>query len=280
MHHPLPIAVIGCGRAGAVLLQRLVDAQAVVVQWIAVRTQQGCERVRSLFPGVPVHVGALPGVEGLNLIVAVPDDALTELKCEGLAARAIHLSGAHPGSVLAYLAASCGSLHPALAMAEHHEAVRRFADAPCAVEGEAVAFAEELARRAGGVPFRLQSHDKPSYHAACVLASNFPVVLAALAEGLLRVEPALARRLVGELVAQAGENVGLHGAQSSLTGPVVRGDVRTVAQHLSVLPPHVQGVYRELCRAALAMAELDESTHRRLRQLLDGDVLQAGADDL
>jgi predicted short-subunit dehydrogenase-like oxidoreductase (DUF2520 family) len=85
--------------------------------------------------------------------------------------------------------------------------------------------------------------EKARYHASAVMASNFPVVLAALAARLLReagLPAEAADGAVRALLAGAAENLAAASpaalaSGAVLTGPVVRGDVETVARHLVAL---------------------------------------------
>jgi predicted short-subunit dehydrogenase-like oxidoreductase (DUF2520 family) len=92
-----------------------------------------------------------------------------------------------------------------------------------------------------------------------VIASNFPTVLAALAERLMveaGVEAGAAGGAVRHLLASAAANVAASDAVAALTGPVVRGDAATVAAHrraLAVDRPAL-AVYDALGRAAVSLA--------------------------
>jgi predicted short-subunit dehydrogenase-like oxidoreductase (DUF2520 family) len=93
-----------------------------------------------------------------------------------------------------------------------------------------------------------------------VFASNFPVVLAAVAERLLAdagVDAAEARPAVRHLLSSAAANLALgDDAALALTGPVARGDATTVARHLNALADdgEAETLYRVLARATLRLA--------------------------
>jgi predicted short-subunit dehydrogenase-like oxidoreductase (DUF2520 family) len=107
-----------------------------------------------------------------------------------------------------------------------------------------------------------------------VLASNFPLVLAALAARLLRdagVEPAAADGAVRALLSTAAANVADGGLDAMtvagrLTGPIARGDADTVATHRLALAadPVTLAVYDALSRAALDVLRAGGSDVRRL----------------
>jgi predicted short-subunit dehydrogenase-like oxidoreductase (DUF2520 family) len=106
--------------------------------------------------------------------------------------------------------------------------------AGCAVAGstpEASAAAAALARSLGMRPFEISDEGRASYHAAASIASNFLVTLEAAAEsvaGAAGFSPDEARALLAPLVRTTVESWATRGPENALTGPVARGDERTV----------------------------------------------------
>ena len=72
-------------------------------------------------------------------------------------------------------------------------------------------------------PFEIADEDRPAYHAAASIASNFLVTLEAAAESL-----GVPRDRLAPLVRQTVENWARLGAEQALTGPLARGDEVTV----------------------------------------------------
>ena len=92
-----------------------------------------------------------------------------------------------------------------------------------------------------------------------MFASNFPIVLAALASGLLHdagVDERSAWAAVRSLLSAAVANLEGREPADALTGPIARGDAGTVARPLEALSgdPARRELYRVLSRAALALA--------------------------
>ena len=69
--------------------------------------------------------------------------------------------------------------------------------------------------------------DRPAYHAAAAIASNFLITIEAAAEELAA-RVGVDRALLVPLVRAAVENWAALGAERALTGPVARGDDATV----------------------------------------------------
>jgi predicted short-subunit dehydrogenase-like oxidoreductase (DUF2520 family) len=116
---------------------------------------------------------------------------------------------------------------------------------------------------------------KSAYHAAAVLASNFPSVLAYLAKGLLvdsGVDAAEASAAVVSLMHASVENLRGHDPAAALTGPVVRGDAGTVRAHIEALSGSSDGedylaVYTALTRVAIEMARQQGTDAAALREI-------------
>jgi predicted short-subunit dehydrogenase-like oxidoreductase (DUF2520 family) len=242
----LRVGVIGAGRVGAVLGAALESAGHDVVA-AAGLSAASAERAARLLPGVPL-LPADEVVAAADLVVlAVPDDTLPGLVA-GLAETGawragqltFHTSGAHGLAVLAP-AERAGvlplALHPAMTFSGAREDADRLAGSPFGVTSrpEHRAVAETLVLEMGGEPFFVAEQDRGLYHAALVTGANHLVTLVAEAADLLRAagvgDPA---RVLAPLLTAALDN-GLRRGDGGLTGPVSRGDVGTVRNHLATL---------------------------------------------
>lgn len=266
------VFVLGAGRAGLALAAALAAAGAPVVGLHG-------RRARPPVAGLPaVSAGPLPPALAAADVVLVTvrdaqlDEALAELAAAaregGLGAGAVvlHASGAtDPAALATVRAAGCaaGTFHPLLPLAGPQGAAARLRGAWIGVDGDdrARAAARDLATRLGAHVLDVPPGGKARYHAAAVLASNFPAVLAALAARLLReagVEPEAADGAVRALLAGAVANLAdrpLDGASVAavLTGPAARADAGTIRRHVGVLAQDadVAAVYDALTRAAV-----------------------------
>src|SRR5437899_12965596 len=182
----------------------------------------------------PPWIGKTPIV-----ILAVRDDAIQPLAQSLATSRAInerhivlHLSGAQGQEALGALVgsrAALGSLHPLQTVSDPERAGDRLKGAWAAVEGmpRAVQAAEQLAQSLGMHAFRIASKAKAIYHAGAVFASNYCVVVEAVAQRLLRhagLSDADAWRALRPLVEGTLENLSRQAPLEALTGPVARGD--------------------------------------------------------
>ena len=255
------VFILGAGRAGRGLA-RALRASGVAVLGIHGRTAEA---------GYPaVTAGEIPGALGEAgvVLVAVRDaqleSALQELLAAGLAPGAVvlHVSGSAPDALLAPLRAAghpSGTFHPLLPLSSAAEAPRLLHGAWIGVDGDQAArsTARRLAEVIGARTLEIPAGEKARYHAAAVFASNFPIVLAEIASGLLidaGVPAAEAREAVQGLLAAAALNLRGRAPAEALTGPVARGDVGTVQAHLAALTGDARAIYVTLARAAVDLA--------------------------
>jgi predicted short-subunit dehydrogenase-like oxidoreductase (DUF2520 family) len=226
---------------------------------------------RSVATSLVLQTGDLAAVtSGAEaIIVAVPDDAVAavaeDLARAGAVGRdqvVLHVSGLLDRTALRALdatGAGLGSLHPLQTIADPAKATERLQGVYAVIEGDdrAITAAERLARSLKMVPVQVSAAAKPRYHAGAVIAANYTVVLADLAERSARradVGGEVAAKLYLPLLRGAVENLAELGPVNALTGPVRRGDVATIEAHLAVLEGEDKRVYVELARAALALA--------------------------
>src|SRR5436853_160064 len=291
------VGIIGPGRAGLGL--GLALARAGYVVRLYGRRKQAIPDPLELTVGAadappPPAWLAQAGV----VILAVRDDAirpLAEALARGGGVRpehvVFHLSGVQGQEALGSLVpsrAALGSLHPLQTIADPERAPERLKGAWAAVEGmpRAVDAAERLARALGMRPFRLTGKTKAIYHAGAVFASNYFVVVEAVAQRLLRhagLSEVEAWQALRPLVEGTLENLLHEQPKDALTGPVARGDDATIRRHLASLTKDDALLYRALGRAALELAEkrgMDEATAARVADALATDlplVLRPGA---
>jgi len=257
------VAVLGTGRVGLTLARALMHSGHSVR--LLARTARSAPR------GLPdVETDWHDALAAASLVlVTVPDDqipsaaaALARTGVIGTGHVVLHTSGLHDRSALSALEASgagLGSLHPLQTFALSAGDADVLAGIPAVLEGDAraVAAGRRLAEALGmGMILELPASGKVAYHTAAVVASNYLVVLADLAERLARAAGAgeESATLFQPIMRQTLENIGAIGTVSALTGPVRRGDTGTVAAHLAGLSGSARSAYIVLGREALQLA--------------------------
>jgi predicted short-subunit dehydrogenase-like oxidoreductase (DUF2520 family) len=259
---------VGAGRVGATLAVAMTRAGWPVVG-IASRDASRAARFLELVPRAIRRAPQALLDEVDLLFLTVPDDALGDvaagLRLYGGQA-IVHTSGALPATVLAPALAAgsmAGSFHPLVAFADVDRSLAALRGSTIAIEGDPalLGLLADLATDLGAQPVRLPPGAKAAYHAAAVLsAGGFIGLLDAIAEvgrgaGL---DEAGSLAIYAPLIRQALANAESMGIAAALTGPLLRGDVGTVRDHLDAirrLAPGAMELYRAAARREVALAE-------------------------
>jgi predicted short-subunit dehydrogenase-like oxidoreductase (DUF2520 family) len=282
------LGFIGAGRVATVLGTAFAKA-GWPVSAVASRSLERRQRFQSAVPSAKAYAEAAAVLDDVEVaFLTVPDDAIPELAASlrlysGQAL--VHTSGLVPSSALEPARAAgtmLASFHPLVAFADLERALADLEGATIALEGDEplVAMLAELAEAIGAQPVRVPAEGKAAYHAAAVLAAGGFVALldavAELARGAGLSEPE-ALAIYAPLVRQSLENAERLGIRTALTGPVVRGDVGTVAAHLDAmraLAPGALDLYVSAARRELELAlergDLDPDRAAPIRRLLEG----------
>ena len=282
------IGIVGTGRVGQALGRLLVNAGEPVVA-VAGRTAAHAETAAAFIgPSVAaVDIATLPPLAD-RILIAISDDAI-EAVADALAASglrtgiALHTSGAHGPELLQVLGrsgVSCGVLHPLQTVATAERGVTALGGATYGVGGdiEAIRWAEHIVAVAEGTPLRVPADGFASYHAGAVMAGNAVIAAVDAAVALMcaaGVDAASALSAVGPLCVTSARNASEIGPDAALTGPVQRGDARTIARHVAALaacPPHVADLYRASARALLAISRrrgLGDASARAIEHALE-----------
>jgi len=240
------IGVVGAGRVGAVLSAALRAAGHDIVA-VAGESDASRTRIETLLPGVPVSKPSAVARAADILLLTVPDDVLSNVATMLSASKAIHAdqlvvhtSGRHGTDVLrpaAERGAQVAAMHPAMTFTGTDVDLRRV---PATVFGctggeDVRETVGSLVTDLGGRPVWIEEDQRVLYHAALAHGANHLVTLVNQAAELLRAtgvaEPA---SIVQPLLQAALDNALAYG-DAALTGPVVRGDVQTVRDHVQTL---------------------------------------------
>lgn len=293
MKQPTPhLNIVGCGRAAGSLARLWLQAGAVTIGAVLNRSLASSERaVQALGAGVPTQsLAAMPAAD--CWLIGASDDQIENVSsdiseaCRDLGGVLVfHLAGRFGLEVLAALArrgALPAALHPVRSLTHDRLALDDFAGTACVAEGSAAALArlEPLIRSIGGRWLPVRDIDRGLYHAAVSIVSNVTKGVAWKAAKWLEhagLPESTSAAVTNQLLGSTVEDLARTGARHSITGPVVRGDTRTVEAHLDALRsayPSDIDVYRILARTVLELArergDLDAATLERFEALLGG----------
>lgn len=265
------LLIIGAGKVGRGLAFAFRAAGVTV---LGVHARSAREGASSSGP-IP---NALAGDQGdANvIIVAVSDDAINGVcanlvdavrsKPHSIAQGTVVLNTSGTVTPPAYaelrgLGLPCGTFHPLAPFATAERGAAGVRDGWVGIEGDATACAaaRRLAAAIGARTINIPPHAKAAYHAAAVMASNFPVVLAALATRALvsaGIDERAGAQVVQQLMRAAVDNLASGSPSTVLTGPAARNDVDTISAHRKALAADAESsaVYDSLTRAARTLA--------------------------
>jgi len=259
------VGVVGAGRVGAVLAHALQAAGHRVVA-AAGESDASRNRIDALLPGVRVDKPSAVARDCDLLLLTVPDDMLPNVVAMLSASGAIHpgqyvvhTSGRHGLAVLAEavaVGAHVIALHPAMTFTGTAIDLPRLRDCVFGVTvlDPEKPVAERLVGDLGGRVMWVPEDRRTLYHAGLAHGANHLVTLVTEAMEILSAagadDPAGTLR---PLLTAALDNA-LNDGDAALTGPIVRGDVNTVAAHLRELraaAPQSLASYVALARATL-----------------------------
>jgi predicted short-subunit dehydrogenase-like oxidoreductase (DUF2520 family) len=227
--------------------------------------------------GVNTSTGSIPADAARANVVMLcvrdtqVDDGIAEIAAAAEAGRIardsviLHTSAiAEPAGLGALSAAghAGGTFHPLVPFSDPEISADLLRKAWIGIDGDIAAknTSRRLAGHLGARTLDIPPGKKAAYHAAAVIASNFPVVLASVAGHLLHdigVPDSSAHQAVESLMSGALANMKRALPDDVLTGPVVRGDLETVGKHLRALIGHDRAleVYRAMSAAAGEIAQ-------------------------
>ncbi len=281
------LGFIGAGKVGTTLA-RAWQGAGYTIEVVYSRTPANAHQLANTV-GARVERTSAAVVQAADLtFLTVPDDMI-ELLAGHIASVSddltdkcvVHTSGAHTLNILSPLAkcgAVVGSLHPALPFADVDAALNALPGTTFAVEADDEQLRSTLSALVtdiGGRSLTVPTDHKALYHAALVIASNYTVTLYNMAETLLSRfsdDPEVARVALNRLVQATVVNLEQQGTPGALTGPLVRGDVRTIAAHLQALDgfdADYTEVYRLLARQSYRMLEQRGTSTSRIELLLE-----------
>ncbi|HHV73053.1 MAG TPA: DUF2520 domain-containing protein [Thermoanaerobacterium sp.] len=180
------------------------------------------------------------------IIISTKDDCIESIVEEILKHKSIinnkiflHLSGSISIDVLKPLKKYGHTMvmHPVQTCPSIEAAVSLLPESYFTIEGDdiAVNVGISIAKAIGAKPIVIDGINKPLYHAACVMASNYLVTLVKTANELLKASgfpfdkhPDLLLPLINGTL----KNISERGCDASLSGPIARCDIETVKKHV------------------------------------------------
>lgn len=246
-------ALIGCGKVGSALAYLLKEKNYPVVG-VASKSLTSAQKLAEKLNCQAVDKPEKITRQAELVFITTPDREIAQV-----AQSVARQGGFRPGQVVIHTSGVCGagelrrvqeagafavSMHPIQAVADVETALKNLPGSYFALEGDAEALpvATAIVSDLGGHFFFIQAKDKPLYHAAACIISNYLVGLAYFSTGLYQ-SFGLSRKEAFQallpLIQGTLNNIKQNGPTLALTGPIDRGDEKTIKNHLNALTQKV-----------------------------------------
>ncbi|MCL2689413.1 MAG: DUF2520 domain-containing protein [Chitinispirillia bacterium] len=292
-HHKL--SVIGCGKVGKTLAALFYSRGVFCIESIINRTIESGREAAEFIGAGKASIDFADARGSSVIMISVPDDEihscaqkLADCECVTPGTVVFHCSGFCSSDVLEPLKArGCitASIHPVKSFSDPKSAYDNFDKTPCALEGRepVLRFLTQSLNAIGGDVFVIEAKNKPLYHSAAVFLNNYIVALMNSSLILLKksgLDDEQSNAVAKALAPAAVDNVLQFGAASSLTGPIIRGDIETVGKEIEALSTQCgqygkdfSDLYKILGKAALSLAiqsgKLSDSQINQLNRCLN-----------
>lgn len=294
------LCVIGAGRVGTTVSYTLAEKELpnIKLKAISSRSTESLKRAKKILgskaAGVIFTRENSKAVSLANcILICTPDDVINSVCSDIFKDKskdfknyyAIHFSGSKSLEVLnsaRAAGAEIASIHPLKSFASIEEAIKSL---PGTIFGvtysstESKKMAEFLVKSLGGEIIEVENNKKPLYHAAACVASNYLVTLinyAVLIHKKMGIKPEDSLKGLMGLVEDTVSNIKKMGTEKSLTGPIARGDIGTIKEHVKsfneFFSKEDSALYRmmgiETSKIAHQNKWIKESTVEELKEIL------------
>jgi predicted short-subunit dehydrogenase-like oxidoreductase (DUF2520 family) len=282
----LTVNFIGCGRLGKTLAKLITNNKLAVINGIFNSTfESSSDASQFIGQGTPCqHIAELPKAD--IYFITTKDDLIENLcnqiieqSCPPEGSLVIHCSGSLTSDILQTAKLKgcyTASVHPLKSFADVNSAVQSFDGTYCAYEGdqEAYKILFDLFKNIGSHIFKINKVQKILYHAASVLANNFLVSLHHVAietYEIAGIEPNIAHKITSMLMKEAFDNLQKLTHSNALTGPLQRGDVKTIQKHLAALKDKqlIYDIYVSLAKGALPLTHHSKELKDEILKILE-----------
>lgn len=282
----LKVGFIGAGTVGTALAV-LLSSKGYEVIAVSSRTLASAQNLAKQVKGCQIFEDNQKVADVAELVfITTPDDVIPKVAAqlkwhEGQSV--VHCSGADSTATLEPARkadARIGGFHPLQTFAGVKQAIENIPGSAFTLEAEEPLLhtLKDMATALNGHSIVLQASDKVLYHAAAVIACNYLVTLVKLATDLWQtfaIPADQATRALLPLLHGTLNNIENIGIPKCLTGPIARGDTRTIRKHLNALKekaPALVTTYQELGRqtipVALGKGRINEQQARELQAIL------------
>lgn len=266
------VSIIGAGVVGTAIGYLLKKAGYHIVG-IASKTMKSAQKAKEFIGAGDASTDIITTTQKADIVFITTSDNVIEETCSKIAigggfkpgAIVFHTCGALSSNILKSArknGAKIASIHPLQSLANVKEAIKNLPGSYFCIEGDedAISIAKKMITAFKGKEITLQVNKKPLYHAGASVASNF--LVATVGFGLELFEVAGINRkdslnALMPLIKGTVKNIENLGIPSALTGPISRGDISVIEDHLKVISKKRQKMirlYSELGRYTVKVA--------------------------
>lgn len=271
----MEIGFIGAGKVGKSFGKYLIK-NGIQVKGYYSRSLSSAKEAAS-FTNAKAYEEVKQLVEECDLLfITTPDDAIEEV-CNDISKEigfrkgqiVVHMSGAASSEILKSskeYGCFTYSVHPLQAFADISKGVDDLNRTPFGIEGdeEKLPVIKKLIEDCGNEYFIISKENKVLYHAAACIVSNYLVTVMDAGVSLMKavgIDEKKGFEALYPLIAGSLENVRKLGTAKALTGPIARGDLKTIKQHMDELEnklPELLEFYSILGKETLELAKREK----------------------
>lgn len=279
------INIIGAGKLGHALATDIHNHHLGTLVGICNKTLESSEKVASHFK-TALPFSSIPSLPTADFIfITTPDDLISSC-AEQLTYHPLlkpgciiaHCSGVLSSDILALLenkGCHIASLHPMRSFSKAQGST--FKGAYCALEGskEAVTALKALLHPLALNYLDISSQYKANYHCGGVFSANYLIAILHQAQKAYQtagIEETLALNVACDLAQSVLTNIKkTQSLKKSLTGPLARGDEKTLFLHMNSLPSDAKTLYKKLALELLSLCDLPLEKKAHINTLLCSD---------
>jgi len=289
-NQPHNFAIIGVGMVGTAIGSLLKKAGHRIAA-VADLSPEHLKRAKYFIGASAFRNPAQAADTAECLLITTPDDRI-ESVCTGIVAassvrgkKVFHMSGAGGLDLLdsaCRAGAAVASIHPLQSFSSIESAIQNIPGSYFGVTASkgAKRISTDIVRDLRGIPLYIKPEQKPLYHAAACIASNYLVSLMSVVEAIylsIGLSEKDARKAYLPLVYGSLKNIEKQGCTSALTGPIARGDSGTIQKHIEAMVRHLpdhSSLYANMGMTAVKLARqkgtLNAAQARDITELLKG----------
>ena len=275
------VTFIGGGRAGTSFAKVLQKTKEFTIKAVTALTVKEAEN-SSKFIGNVQYAGTdnIKAIDYSEVIfITTPDDIIKKIaddisQAANLKGKFVfHISGSLSSDILEECrknGAFAGSIHPLQSMPSFEQGSENIKKAYFCIEGDAnaVNVGKTIVQAINNQYFTINSELKGLYHAAAVFASNYINTTCFAAYSIFRklgIEEDKILEIIKPLIKGTVNNIEQLGFIQSLTGPISRGDLNTIKNHLNSFinydTEHLS-LYKELGKETVKLALEKEKANK------------------